>query len=109
MPAKRILDLLNLDTHSANFHLLISSAAELSVAIRQPTTEIAGAVNRIRKIVVQGILNEDLLRLLRSSPVTIRQIRTADVDLTGETNRTEATSLIKNDQLPPTDRRANRN
>ena len=99
MPAQCRFDFFELDPRAAHLHLIVNAPEELEVAVGQPAPEVSSSVNSIRIIFVKRILYERFASLHLILEVTLRKVRTTDVDLPLHTNRTKPSLTIENNGL----------
>ena len=75
-----LLDLAQLDAEPADLHLVVDAAQELQLSLRQPTHQIARAIQP-RPAAAERVRHEPLRRQLRPPVIAPRQARAANVQL----------------------------
>ncbi len=84
------LDLPQLDTEAAHFHLQVDPAEELDLAVRQGAREVAGAIEappRLPEPGREGVREEALGRQAGAAEVAARRLDAGEVELAGDSDR----------------------
>ena len=93
------LDLAQLDSVSANLHLLIRTALELHVSVVQVTGEVTRTIDAGVRRVGERVLDEPLRRQLRSIEIAAYNSRPANHEFTRYSHRHWLEVLVDNVQL----------
>jgi hypothetical protein len=71
-------DLFQLDAKSADVHPAVVAAGPFHVAVGHISTQLAGSIQAVSRVVGERIVYEHLLRALVVADVTCREMRAAD-------------------------------
>src|SRR5215217_5259108 len=94
---QRCFDLLQLDPHSAQLHLMILTADELDITRRQIPDYVATAVEACARLAAKRIRYEPLSSFQRCAPVASRQSISADKELSTHANRYRLHLLVEHE------------
>ncbi len=87
MLGQRGLDLAQLDSHTANLHLIIEAPEVIDVAVREVPRQVAGAVHQLVLVLGERIRQEARGHRLGPVEVTAPNANAADEQLAGNTHR----------------------
>ncbi len=79
------IDLTELDTETADFHLIVVTAQVFDIAVRQIASQVAGAVHACRWLLAERVFEEAFGGQVVTVQVAPRHAGTADVDFTRDT------------------------
>ena len=108
MRGQRRFDLAQLNSESANLHLVVGPAHELELAVDPSPHQVAGAIHPGSRNVAERIGDESLGGELRTVQVTTRHPATADVELADHLRQHRLSFLVQDVRPRPADRTANR-
>jgi hypothetical protein len=108
MLAEPVLDLAELDPEAAQLDLVVGSAEELEVAVRQPAHEVTGAVHAGARVVGERVANEALAGQLGLVQVPAGQARARDVQLADAADALRLERVAEHVELDVLDRLADR-
>ena len=108
MGTQQVFDLTELDSNATNLDLLIATAKMFQVSTFEQPAIIACLVDEVRRIIAEGILNEDFTRQLGREVITMRAIRRANVDFANRAEPAKFTARIDDHSRRAIDRLAHR-
>ncbi|KAF2392051.1 hypothetical protein FX983_06536 [Pseudomonas frederiksbergensis] len=102
------LDLTEFDAEAANLHLIIIASQAFQLALGQPTSQIAGAVQQGAGLIAERVGDKRLRRQFRAVEVPLRHAATTDVDFADHAQRCELLAGVEQIQLRVGNRPTNR-
>ena len=105
---QQALDLAQLDSVTADLHLVVHPPQELDSPVGQKPTQVPGSVKALARPACKRIRHELLSRQIRAVPVAPRQADSSHADLARNTRRHGAKVLVQNVDLHVGDRPADR-
>src|SRR5689334_15426270 len=108
MQAECRFDFAKLETHAAEFDLIVDATEEFELSVVQVAYEITGAIKTSAGFVAERIGNESRRGEFRTMEIAARDTIAADAKLAGNTKRHELHARIDEEQLRVCGRAADR-